>query len=139
MPGCGREDLVEALPTLGALHEVAGRIGWTLGTKVVHLTAGSILVARDLCPSCFKRVAVPADGGAPSTHSAEPVGPASEPNLTAASSGTLPASPPAVPVGGGFSSPVTTVSAAAGATGIGPCTGRQSPSFSEPAATICRE
>jgi len=125
-PGCGREDLVEALPTLADLHAVAGRIGWALGDD---LLADGVVVAHDLCPSCAKR-AVPADGGAPSTIQAEPVGHDSEGGpVGAAPSGTFPAPPPAAPAGGDPRSVVTFLTAA-GATGIGPCDGRQPASFS---------
>lgn len=124
-PGCGREDLIEA--TVAEIHARADELGWSLHTEWIHQGGIDAVVAHDLCPQCASRQ--PAEGGAPSTPQAEPVGPDSgERSVGCVSPGTFPAPPPAVPAGGDLS--VVTFLTAAGATGIGPCDGCQPPTFS---------
>ena len=105
-------------------------LGWTVYTLAIETGNRRSYYALDYCPTCAPRH--PADGGAPSTTKAEPVGHDSGRTSSAATPGTFPVPPPTAPVGGD-PCPVPVVTpffTAAGAPGIGPA-GCQPPTFYE--------
>ena len=136
--GCTREDLI--VSTVSEIHARTTELGWVLHTQWIRAGGIDVCQSADVCPNCAARG--PAEGGAPSTPSLEPaVGRDSGDCPTAAPPGTLPAPPPAVPVGGDLVPPATSSSSLsfrtpAGATGIGPGVGRQPASFPQPEATV---